>query len=362
MTTPSLDELLEKLVSTGASDLHLKVGSPPAYRINGELHTADLPPLTAEQTEELLTPRLPQHLSMPSPGNDVDFAWGTRELGRFRFSSYTQRGSISVAIRLVPSKIQTLQELGLPAAVTTVCDERSGLVVITGPASSGKSTTCAAIIDHINTNRRANIITLEDPIEVLHSDKRSIVSQREVGVDIESLGAGVDSARGQDPDVIFVGELRDRATIEGALVAAETGHLVLATMYTADASETVLRILDSFPEYLRRRIRQMLATSLTAIISQRLLPGNQGQGRTPAAEILLNTEGVRERLSGEKELETMYEAIAEGGFFGMQTLDQAIVAKYDAGEVSFSDALLHVVSPREFKLATGAVNAAPSLV
>jgi twitching motility protein PilT len=358
MTTPSLDELLEKLVSSGATDLHLKVGSPPAYRINGEVHTAELAPLTAEQTEALLRPQLPDHISMPSPGNDVDFAWGTKELGRFKVSAYTQRGSISVVIRRVPSESMTLAELGLPSTVTKLCDERSGLIVISGPAGSGKRTTCAAIIDHINTNRRANIITLEDPIGVLHKDKRSIISQREVGVDIESLGAGIASAVRQDPDVIYLGELKDRETIEGALTAAENGHLVLSTMYTSDACETVYRMLDSFPAYLERRVRQMLTSSLTAIVSQRLLPSNDGQGLTAAVEILLNTEGVSERLSGEKDIETLYEAVAEGGFFGMQTLDQAMVAKYEAGEVSFSDALLHVVSPREFKLATGEIAAA----
>ncbi len=358
MTTPSLDELLEKLVSSGATDLHLKVGSPPAYRINGEVHTAELAPLTAEQTEALLRPQLPDHVSMPSPGNDVDFAWGTTELGRFKVSSYTQRGSISVVIRRVPSESKTLTDLGLPSTITKLCDERSGLIVISGPVGSGKRTTCAAIIDHINTNRRANIITLEDPIGVLHKDKRSIISQREVGVDIESMGAGIASAVRQDPDVIYLGELKDRETIEGALTAAENGYLVLSTMYTTDACETVYRMLDSFPAYLERRVRQMLSSSLTAIVSQRLLPSNDGPGLTAAVEILLNTEGVHERLSGEKDIETLYEAVAEGGFFGMQTLDQAMVAKYEAGEVSFSDALLHVASPREFKLATGEIAAA----
>jgi twitching motility protein PilT len=358
MTTPSLDELLEKLVSSGATDLHLKVGSPPAYRINGDVHTAELPPLTADQTENLLRRQLPDHVSMPSSGNDVDFAWGSKELGRFRVSGYTQRGSISVVIRRVPSESKSLGELGLPSTITKLCDERSGLIVISGPAGSGKSTTCAAIVDHINTNRRANIITLEDPIGVLHKDKRSIINQREVGVDIESMGAGIASAVRQDPDVIHLGELKDRETIEGALMAAESGHLVLSTMYTTDACETVYRMLDSFPAYFQRRVRQMLTSSLTAIVSQRLLPSSDGSGLTAAVEILLNTEGVQERLSGEKDIETLYEAVAEGGFFGMQTMDQAMVAKYEAGEVSFSDALLHVVSPREFKLATGEIAAA----
>ena len=358
MTTPSLEELVEKLVSTGATDLHLKVGSPPAYRINGELHTADLAPLTSEQCAGLAERLLPDHVSMPTAGNDIEFAWGSPDLGRFRVSAYTQRGSISVVLRLVPAKSQTLGELGLPATIKNLCDEQSGLIVITGPTGSGKTATCSAIVDHINTNRRANIITLEDPIEVLHNDKRSMVSQREVGLDIESLGKGIVSAMRQDPDVIYLGEMSNRESMEGALVAAETGHLVLTTMYTMDAAETIYRIIDSFPANFERRIRQMLLSSLTAIVSQRLLPRNVGAGRMAAAEILLNTEAIKERLSGEEELDTIPEAIAEGGFFGMQTLDQAIIALYEAGEVSFSDALLHVFSPREFKLATGAMTVA----
>lgn len=360
MTTPSLDELLEKLVSIGGSDLHLKVGSPPTYRINGELHMADLAPLTAEHTEALLKAQMPDHVDLPTSGNDVDFAWGSERFGRFRVSSYTQRGSINVVIRVVPAASQTLAELGLPEIVKKLCEDTTGLIIITGPAGAGKTTTCSAVIDHINATRRVNIITLEDPIEVLHKDKRSIVSQREVGVDIESLGAGMASVLRQDPDVIYLAEMRDRGTIESALTAAENGHLVVTTMYTSDASETVHRILDSFPTHLGRRIRQMLSSSLTAIISQRLLPRNEGSGRVPAAEILLNTEAIRECLTGDKDLDGLYEAIAEGGFFGMQTLDQAIVARYEAGDVSFSEALLHVVSPRDFKLATGAITGAMS--
>jgi twitching motility protein PilT len=357
-TTPSLEELLERLLSIGGSDLHLKVGSPPTFRIDSELHMADLPSLTADQTRELLVSMLPSHLNPPSAGSDVDFAWGRDVLGRFRVNSYTQRGSINIVVRAVPPTSETLGELGLPQTVVKLASEVAGIVVVTGPAGSGKTTTCAALVDHINTNRRANIITLEDPIEVLHKDKQSIVSQREVGVDIDSLGAGLKSALRQDPDVIYVGELRDRDTIEGALIAAQTGHLVLTTMYTTDAVETVYRILDSFPTYLERRVRQMLASSLRAIVSQRLLPKNEGTGRVPAVELMLNTEAVRERLIGAEPMETLYETIAEGAFYGMQTLDQAIVERYESGVVSFSDALMHVASPRDFKLATGALTGA----
>ncbi|MCZ7534413.1 MAG: PilT/PilU family type 4a pilus ATPase [Acidimicrobiia bacterium] len=357
-TTPSLEELLERLLSLGGSDLHLKVGSPPTYRIHGELQMADLPALSPDETSELLASMLPTHLEPPSSGRDVDFAWGRANLGRFRVTSYTQRGSINVVVRAVPATSGTLADLGLPEPITKLANELQGLVVVTGPAGSGKTTTCAAIIDYINTNRRANIITLEDPIEVLHRDKQSIVSQREVGVDIDSLSTGLRSVLRQDPDVIYLGELRDRDSIEGALIAAETGHLVLTTMYTTDAVETVHRILDSFPPFLERRIRQMLGTSLLAIVSQRLLPRNEGSGRVPAVEVMLNTEAITERLVGTEPMDTLYETIAEGAFYGMCTLDQAIVKRYEAGDVSFSDALMFVASPRDFKVATGALTGA----
>lgn len=354
-TTPTLEELLERLLKVDGSDLHLKVGSPPTYRIHGELHMADLPSLTAERTAELLDGMLPDHVKPPSKGSDIDFSWGRADLGRFRVNAYTQRGSVNIVVRTVPQITENLADLGLPPAITKLCNEQSGLVVITGPSGSGKTTTCSAILDHINTNRRANIITIEDPIEVLHKDKKSIVSQREVGLDVSSLAEGMEAVVRQDPDVIYLGEIRDRKTIEAALVAAETGHLVLTTMYSTDAVETVHRILDSFPPYLERRVRQMLGGSLTAIVSQRLLPTNEGAGRIPAVEIMLNTEAVRERLVGIEDMDTMYETIADGAFYGMQTLDQAIVALYEANRVTFSDALMHVASPREFKIATGSL-------
>ncbi len=357
-SAPTLEELLERLLKVGGSDLHLKVGSPPTYRIHGELHMADLPSLSADRTAELLDSMLPEHVAPPSTGSDVDFAWGRADLGRFRVNAYTQRGSVNVVIRAVPQNTENLADLGLPQSIAKLCGETKGLVVVTGPAGSGKTTTCSAILDHINTNRRANIITIEDPIEVLHSDKKSIISQREVGVDIDSLTDGMRSVLRQDPDVIYLGELRDRDTIEAALIAAETGQLVVTTMYTTDAVETVHRILDSFPPYLERRVRQMLASSLAAIVSQRLLPRNEGTGRVPAVELMLNTEAIRERLIGTEDMDSLYETIAEGAFYGMQTLDQAIVGLYESGVVSFSDALMFVASPREFKIATGSLSSA----
>ncbi|MDJ0791090.1 MAG: PilT/PilU family type 4a pilus ATPase [Acidimicrobiia bacterium] len=357
---PSLDELLSKLVTIGGSDLHLKVGSPPAYRIDGVLHLAELQPLTAEHTSELLDRLLPEHLKESADQEtDFDFAYGRSGLGRFRVNSYRQRGSVNIVVRAVAPSSQTFVELGLPETIANVCDEPDGLILVTGPTGSGKTTTCAAMIDHINTTRRANIITIEDPIEVLHKDKRSIVSQREVGVDTESFAAGMRSILRQDPNVIYVGELRHPDALEAALIAAETGHLVISTMYTIDAVETVHRILDTYPPYQQRRVRQMLGTSLRGVISQRLLPRNEGQGRVPAVEIMVGTEGIRERLVDPEKMGELFEQIAEGAFYGMQTFDQAITARYDAGEVSFSDALMHVTSPRDFKIATGVMTGAP---
>ena len=351
---PSTDELLEKLVSTGGSDLHLKVGSPPAYRIDGALHPSELEPLTSDDTRSRLLSLLPDRFKDGIDDvTDIDFAYGKAGLGRFRVNAYRQRGSINIVVRSVAPASRSLVELGLPTAVADACDQPEGLIIVTGPTGSGKTTTCSAMVDHVNSSRRATIITVEDPIEVLHRDKKSIISQREVGVDTPSFREGMSSALRQDPDVIYVGELRDSETIEAALIAAETGHLVITTMYTLDAMETVRRILDSFPPYLERRTRQMLATSLRSIVSQRLIPNAEGHGRTVVAELLVNTEAIQEKLIDPELTDEMFEVIAEGAFFGMQTLDQAITKKYNSGEISFADALLCVTSPREFKIAAG---------
>jgi twitching motility protein PilT len=357
----SLDELLEKLVSTGGSDLHLKVGSPPAYRIDGALHPAELTPLSAEDTHNLLLDLLPERFKeQVEELNDIDFAYGRAGLGRFRVNAYRQRGSINIVVRSVAPTSRSLQELGLPGEIADACEATSGLIIVAGPTGSGKTTTCAAMVDHINESRRCSIVTIEDPIEVLHRDKKSIISQREVGVDTPSFKKGMAAALRQDPDVIYVGELRDQQTMEAALVAAETGHLVISTMYTLDAMETVRRILDSFPPYLERRTRQMLATTLRMIVSQRLIPRADGRGRLVAAEILVNTEAVQDKLIHPEETEEILEVMIEGAFYGMQTIDQAITKRYDAGDVSFSDGLLYVAAPREFKIAAGVGQAAAS--
>ncbi|MEN8039911.1 MAG: PilT/PilU family type 4a pilus ATPase [Actinomycetota bacterium] len=352
---PGLDELLEKLTAVGGSDMHLKVGSPPAYRIDGVLHPAELPPLSADDTTHLLEELLPERLTSDIQDvNDLDFAYGKAGVGRFRVNVYRQRGSVNIVVRAVSDKLRTLSDLGLPAGVARECEEHSGLIIVTGPTGSGKTTTCAAMIGHINDTLRRSIITLEDPIEVLHRDKTSMISQREVGVDTPSFEDGMKSVLRQDPDVIYVGELRNAETIEAAFVAAETGHLVISTMYTLDATETLNRILDSFPPYLERRMRQMLATSLRAVVSQRLIPNADGMGRSLVAEVLVNTEAVSEKLVETGSIDFLSEIMTEGAFYGMRTIDQAITEKYEAGVISFSDALLHVTSPREFKIAAGA--------
>jgi len=348
---PSLDELLQKLVSVGGSDLHLKVGSPPAYRINGELHLSNLDRLSPGDTDQLLSEILPERMAAEfDDGNEADFAYGKASLGRFRVNCYRQRGSVSIVIRAVNPTSQNFDELGLPGVLESLCDGQRGLVLITGPTGSGKTTTVGAMLDYINANQRVNIITLEDPIEILHPDKQAIVSQREVGVDTRTWAEGLKRVLRQDPDVIFIGEMRDAETVEAALQAAETGHLVLSTLHTIDAGETINRIIDFFPPYQERQVRQILASSLRGIISQRLLPLIDGQGRVPAVEVLVNNERVFDRIVDPDQTYTLPEVIAEGDYYGMQSFDQAIMRLYEKGEVDFQTALAHATEPTDFKL------------
>lgn len=348
---PPLDELLQKLTDIKGSDLHLKVGSPPAFRIDGDLHLSNLEPLTSQDTatyaEELLTERVAMAFEAT---NEADFAFGKPSLGRFRVNCYRQRGSVNIVVRAVSPASQQFAELGLPDLVGTMCDNHRGLILVTGPTGSGKSTTLGAMIDHINSSRRANIITLEDPIEILHPDKKSIVSQREVGVDTESFSEGLRRVLRQDPDVILIGEMRDRETVEAALTAAETGHLVLSSLHTIDTSESVNRVIDFFPLDHQQQIRLMLAASLTAVLSQRLIPRSDGNGRVPALELLVNTERVAERIIDPTQTHTLPEVVAEGAYYGMQSFDQAILQLYVDGVVSFQDALAHASNPTDFKL------------
>ena len=354
MTTalPTLEELLTKLNEVRGSDLHLKVGSPPAYRIDGSLHLSDLAVVTPQNTETWADQLLPARAKEEfTRHNEADFAYGLASLGRYRVNIYRQRGSINIVVRAVSPASQEITELGLPEAVERLCNEQRGLALVTGPTGSGKSTTLGAMIDRINSTRRANIITLEDPIEILHADKLSIVSQREVGVDTESFSEGLRRVLRQDPDVIFIGEMRDNETVEAALRAAETGHLVLSTLHTNDATETVNRIVDYFPPHQQHQIRLMLASTLTGVISQRLVPRADGNGRVPAVELLINTERVFERIADPARTHTLEEVMADGEYYGMQTFDQALLHLFSAGKVSFQDALAHASHPTDFRLA-----------
>jgi len=348
---PSIDELLRKLLETKGSDLHLKVGSPPAFRIDGDLHLSNLGSLSSQDTanyaEEMLTERVAEAFEVT---NEADFAFGKPSLGRFRVNCYRQRGSVNIVIRAVSPASRQFAELGLPDTVGALCDSQRGLILVTGPTGSGKSTTLGAMIDHINSTRRTNIITLEDPIEILHPDKKSIVSQREVGVDTESFAEGLRRVLRQDPDVILIGEMRDRETVEAALKAAETGHLVFSSLHTIDTAETVNRIIDFFPADQQQQVRQMLAASLNAVISQRLIPRADGKGRAPALEVLISTERIFDRIVDATQTHGLADVVAEGGYFGMQSFDQAILRLYTEGVINFQDALAHASNPTDFKL------------
>jgi twitching motility protein PilT len=358
---PSFDGLLEKLTTIGGSDLHLKVGSPPAFRIDGIVHRSDLPSVNPADTEryfdEIATERA--RTALESTG-EADFAIGRSGVGRFRVSIFRQRGSLTLVLRTVGTVNGGFEALGLPAAIEQLADERPGLLFITGPSGSGRTTTAASVIEYVNATRKGSIVTIEDPIENLFPDNESLVSQREVGLDTASFATGVQAAMRNDTDMIFVGELPDRDTVAAALRASETGHLVVAVLPTFDGLETINRIVESFEPYQRQQVRQILSTTLKGVISQQLIPRVDGNGRVAAVEVLVNTERVAEKLKDEEFTPSIVVDVAEGEFFGMRTYDQAILALYTAGDVSFEDALSHATSTTDFKVAAqsrGAMNA-----
>jgi len=348
---PSIDELLGTVAARGASDLHLKAGNPPIMRVDGSLQRFDLPELAAEDIEAVLTEILPERLSVEfKEHGEADFALGLSSGERFRVNAYRQRGRTSIAVRALSAPDGDVGGLGLPPVVGRLAAERRGLVLVTGPTGSGKSTTLSTLIDIINSSRSANIVTIEDPIEVVHTDKQSIVSQREVGVDTGSFGEAMRRVLRQDPDVILVGEMRDAETIDAALKAAETGHLVLSTLHTLDAAETINRILEFFSGSRQVQIRRMLAGTLRAIVSQRLLPQASGQGRVPAVEVLINTERVAERIADPELTSELPEVIAEGAYYGMETFDQSLLRLAGTGVVTFEEAMLHATKPGDLRL------------
>jgi twitching motility protein PilT len=283
--------------------------------------------------------------------NEVDLAYGVPGLGRFRVNVFQQRGTVGVVFRVIPFSIRTIEELNLPKVVERIANERRGLILVTGTTGSGKSTSLAAMIDHINSTRTAHVITIEDPIEFLIRDKKSIVNQREIGVDTRSFSAALKSALRQDPDVILVGEMRDFETIETALTAAETGHLVMSTLHTIDATETITRIVSVFPPYQQKQVRLQLASIIKGIISQRLVPRADGRGRVPALEVLVSTARIRECIMDKDRTKEIPDAIAKGfTTYGMQTFDQSLMSLVKNKLISYDEALKHVSNPDDFAL------------
>ena len=349
-----LPALLAHLVDVGGSDLHLKVPSPPVVRVDGQLQRVpDQPSVGREDTERILDELLadrPGKKTEFDRAREVDFSYSCPGIGRFRVSAFRQRGSISMALRFVPASVPALEDLGLPEIVAQLADEERGIVLVTGATGSGKSTTLAAMIDRINRVSSKHVVTVEDPIEVLHSDHRSIINQREVGTDTGTFEDALRRVLRQDPDVIMIGEIRDLATVETALNAAETGHLVLSTMHTVDATETVNRTVGFFPQHQQRQIRAMLAATLKGVISQRLVRRADGSGRVAAVEVLVNTGRAEEMILNPDETARLSEVIHEGAYYGMQTFDQALLAHVQAGRVTAEDALRAANRPQDLRL------------
>jgi twitching motility protein PilT len=348
-----ISELLREANSLGASDLHIKVGSQPIVRINGDLSPlASAGRLSQEEIMKIAA-------AVMSPGqresfkkrNDLDLAYSVPGLGRFRCNIFVQRGTIGLVFRVIPMRIPTVEELNLPDIIKKIAMEPRGLILVTGTTGSGKSTTLAAMIDTINASRTDHIMTIEDPIEYLHRDKRSIVNQREVGSDTESFSKALRAALRQDPDVILVGEMRDFETIQTALTAAETGHLVLSTLHTIDAAETINRIISVFPPYQHKQVRLQLAAVLKSIISMRLIPRADGKGRVPAVEILIATALIKDCIVDPDKTKMIHDAIAQGiVHYGMQTFDQSLFNLFKTGLITYEEALRRATNPDDFAL------------
>ena len=342
----NLDALLAAAVHAGASDIHLKLGRPPLIRLDGAVTPLEGPELTEEDLDSCLralTAVAPQRYETFQQTGELDIAYTGPDLPRFRVNAFRQRGATSFALRVIPRRVPRFSDLGLPPGVERLAEEHRGLVLVTGATGSGKTTTLAAIVDHINRSRQSHIVTIEDPIEVLHMDQQSIVNQREVGLDTENFGQALRRALRQDPDTILIGELRDAETAQTALQAAESGHLVFSTLHTIDAAETVGRLIEFFPEGKQQQIRSILAGVLRGVISQRLLP-RAGGGRVAVVEVMVNNARISD-LIREGKPEEIGDAIAEGDFFGMQTFQQALITKVLEGAIE-SDAAADASSNR----------------
>ena len=347
-----IGELLKYAAERGASDLHLKAGNLPHIRVDGNLDAAPFNKLTPEDTERMAFELMPERKAEVFRGtNEADFGYPLEGVGRFRVNVFRQRDKVGIAIRRIREDIPTFEELGLPPVVQSLAETTRGLILVTGPAGVGKTTTIGAIIGHINRSRRNHIVTMEDPIEMVHEDIMSIVDQREVGLDTLSYAEGLKHVIRQDPDVIFIGEIRDGESMIAAIQAAETGHVVISTLHTIDATETVNRVIDLFPPQRQREGRVSFAGSLRGIVSQRLVPRADGKGRVPAVEILVNTGRVYERIIDPVETFSITDVIEDGQYYGMQTFDQALVALVQDGTITESEGRSASTNPHDFMLA-----------
>ena len=349
----SIEDLLRRAIENKASDLHLKVGNHPYIRIDGQLQgLTDISRVTPEEmlsmAFSMMTNRQKQKFKETA---ELDMAYGVAGLGRFRVNVFQQRGNVGMVVRVIPTKVKTIEELTLPRVVEKICEEQRGLILVTGTTGSGKSTTLAAMIDRINSQRPDHIITIEDPIEFLHRDKKGFVNQREVEVDTSSFSTALRAALRQDPDVILVGEMRDLDTIGTALLAAETGHLVLSTLHTLDATETIQRIIAVFPPPEQKQIRLQLASTLKAVVSQRLVRKSDGVGRVPATEIMIATGYIRDCIINPDKTRLIRDAIAAGtSQYGMQTFDQSLYDLFTRNLITYEEAMGRASNPDELKL------------
>jgi twitching motility protein PilT len=353
-------QAITEMVQLEASDLHLKVGRPPTVRVAGDLYQLQMEPLKPEElknlAEQLMTPRQVKEFA---DHKEADFAIGVPGIGRFRTNVYLQRGTLAFVFRAVPYEIKTIAELNLPRVLETIALKPRGLVLVTGVTGSGKSTALAALVNHINQHRRCNIITIEDPIEFLHRDGLANVSQREVGTDTLSFESALRHVLRQDPDVILIGEIRDRVTLDTALKAADTGHLVFSTLHTTDATQTINRVISFFPPHEHEAVRSLLSTALEAVVSLRLVPTKEGRARVPACEILINTAAVRENVRDSEKALSIPELIKEGTVqYGMQSFDQSLMYWYQRAMISYEAALFYSTNPNEFALRVSGIESA----
>jgi len=344
--------ILQNMIQQGASDVHLKVGRPPTLRVDGHMVSLDMPPLTQDDLRSLAEQIMaPKNIKEFSEQKESDFALAVPGVGRFRVNAYQQRGTIAYAMRTVPFQAKTIAELNLPEVCERIALMPRGLILVTGITGSGKSTALASMLHYINQNRHANIITTEDPIEFLHRDIKSSINQREVGTDTNSFGQALRRVLRQDPDILLVGEIRDLETLDTALKAAETGHLVFSSLHTTDATQTINRILSFYPPHQQTEVRYMLSTALRAIISLRLVRRADRKGRVPAVEILVNTEAVRDQIRDMTKSLNIPDLIKEGAVpYGMQSFDQSLMNWYHKGVISYDDALFAATNPAEFSL------------